>query len=140
MKRQPLEPTVFTQFVIPPTMPTLKDPKTGKDSEAGIVLNSIMSLLKSWSLTGLKKLSLGDGQTGTRAGNFNAVYHKFTSPSPADTAFDLPHDLGRIPVGFLRTFSDKACDVYAVDAAGWSDSVIKLKASAALASVTILLW
>lgn len=133
MKRKALESARQTKFQLPASLPTLKDP------QAGIVLNTLMSLLRKWA-PGFYRLSFGDAQTGMYCGNFDAIIQSFVTPSPADTEFELPHALGRVPVGFFPVFKDKACDIYAVESQGWNDSTIKIKASAADASVKLWIF
>lgn len=62
-----------------------------------------------------------------------------TVTSTADTNVSIPHDLGRVPVGFLVVDQDKA-GVFYRGAGAWTDSAIILKCSVATVTAKIFVW
>ena len=85
------------------------------------------------------KISLGNGDSSSQAGNLDLVFAKAVTPASANTEFTVRHELGRIPVGFLPVSIDKAGIVYASRKGSWTKTSIFLKCSAATASITVLL-
>jgi len=74
-------------------------------------------------------LSVGTGQARSRVGNFQNQWLVFTSPSAADTEFELPHGLGRTPIGFTTWFVNKAGVLYIDNYGSWNRDRILLKCS-----------
>lgn len=102
--------------------------RLGKDGQ--ITVESIVSL--NQAIENLTKhinggLSVGTAEEGTIVGNFNNQWLVFVSPSVADTEFELPHGLGRTPIGFTTWFVDKAAVVYVSRYGSWNKSRIFLK-------------
>jgi hypothetical protein len=44
-------------------------------------------------------ISFGDGRQSTQLGNIDGQTVEFVTPSVADTEFEVPHGLGRVPIG-----------------------------------------
>jgi hypothetical protein len=85
-------------------------------------------------------ISLGNGVTGTRAGNLAAQNVDHITPSTPGTEFAVPHDLGRIAVGVDVTWKDRAVDIYASLDHGWDDDTIWLKATVGDAAVKLRVY
>lgn len=54
----------------------------------------------------------GDTTDGTKCYNFDAIWVAYTSNAVADTEDTVPHNLGRIPKGYIVMTADKAGTVY----------------------------
>ena len=75
-------------------------------------------------------LSRGTGENATLTGNLYGQFLEFTTPSVADTEFEVPHGLGQLPIGFDTVLVDKAAILYSSSYGSWSDNLIYLKCSA----------
>jgi hypothetical protein len=84
-----------------------------------------------------KGLSIGTSQAGTQTGNFQNQWLVFTSPSGANTEFELPHGLGRVPIGFTVWFVNKGAVVYASNFGSWNKERILLKCNTATTEVVL---
>lgn len=82
-------------------------------------------------------LSVGTAQARSRAGNFRNQWIVFTSPSTPDEEFELPHGLGRTPIGFTTWFIDDGGVVYVSNYGSWNRERILLKCSVASANCVI---
>jgi len=82
-------------------------------------------------------ISFGNGSSGYRAGNIDAQYIDVFTPSVADTEIEIPHGLGRKPIGYDVVRRDAACIVYDSSGGSWGFDVIYLKCDTA--NVTIKL-
>lgn len=82
-------------------------------------------------------ISLGNGSTGYRAGNLDAQYIDVFTPATPDTEIEIPHGLGRKPIGYDVVRRDVACIVYDSSGGSWGNDVIYLKCNTA--SVTLKL-
>lgn len=82
-------------------------------------------------------ISLGNGSTGYRAGNLDAQYIDVYTPATPDTEIEIPHGLGRKPIGYDVVRRDAACIVYDSSGGSWGKDVLYLKCDTA--SVTIKL-
>lgn len=80
-------------------------------------------------------ISLGNGSSGYRAGNLDAQYIDVFTPTVADTEIEIPHGLGRKPVGYDIVRRDLACSVYDSSGGSWGNDVFYLKCS--VGSVTL---
>lgn len=94
-------------------------------------------------------ISLGEHRVnGGRAGNLEAQYIiDFMSPVPADEAFEVPHGLGRVPIGYVVVSIDKPSIVYdGKPPKTWTDKSLWLKVSAnlvspdAAATFSLMVW
>lgn len=65
-------------------------------------------------------LSFGNGQPSSNAGNFDAVWIDFLTPSVADTQFAVYHPLGRLPAGVGVWRQDAAAILYDLNIGGWN--------------------
>jgi hypothetical protein len=86
------------------------------------------------------RLSLGDGSHGTNAGNVDAQYLEFTTPSTPDSEFEVYHGLNRIPAGYVACRRDKAAHLYDSNPGSWSPTVAYFKANVATVLFRIIIW
>lgn len=84
-------------------------------------------------------LSLGDSTLSGRAGNINAQHIPWFFKA-ADTEYEIPHTLGRIPISVRTDLQDKAGSVYTSRFGSWGNDTIFLKASVADLTTTLLLF
>lgn len=82
-------------------------------------------------------ISLGNGSSGYRAGNLDAQYIDVFTPSTPDAEIEIPHGLGRKPIGYDVVRRDAACIVYDSSGGSWGNDVFFVKCNTA--SVTIKL-
>jgi hypothetical protein len=85
-------------------------------------------------------ISLGNGSSGYRAGNLDAQYIDVFTPSVADTEFDIPHGLGRKPIGYDVVRRDKACIVYDSSGGSWGTTTMYLKCNATSATIKLRIY
>lgn len=82
------------------------------------------------------RLSFGDG---TDPDNIKGAWTSGTSHAVADTEFEIQHNLGQIPVGFLDVgYKDKA-GVFYRGSSSWTTSSIFLKCNVASTSYRLFL-
>lgn len=83
------------------------------------------------------KLSeVGSGGDGTQAGNLDAeILDAFFATADVEVA--LPHDLGRVPQGYVVIRADLATDIYDSNNASWTEKVLFLKSSEAGVNVKL---
>lgn len=62
-----------------------------------------------------------------------------TDSGSANTEFNVTHHLGRNPVGFIITKSDKACSVYDSGTA-WTTTILYLKCDTANVALTVTVF
>lgn len=84
-------------------------------------------------------ISLGTGEQSSRAGNLNAQVRTVRFAA-ADEAVRIPHALGRVPVGFLVTLPDRACNLYAMNLGGWGDTDLYLGCDVAGSLVQVIVF
>jgi hypothetical protein len=84
-------------------------------------------------------LSLGDETKSSLAGNFSVqrIEHFFKT---ADAEEEIPHSLGRKPVGFWPVLKDEYADFKVSNFGGWGDGRLFLKSSASGVTATFLVW
>ena len=84
-------------------------------------------------------LSLGTGEQSSRAGNLDAQFRtvRFTD---ANAPVLIPHALGRVPIGYLVTLSDRACNLYAANLGGWGLDVFYLSCNTAGSLVQLIVF
>jgi hypothetical protein len=80
-------------------------------------------------------ISFGNGSSGYRAGNIDAQYIDIFTPAAANTEIEIPHGLGRKPIGYDVVRRDLACSVYDSSGGSWGKDVFFLKCS--VGSVTL---
>ena len=85
-------------------------------------------------------INLGDGSSGSWAGNLDGQYIDHVFPSTPDTETKIPHGLKRRPNGYVVVRRDLACQIYDALPGSWSSSVIYLKSDTASATVKLLVW
>ena len=85
------------------------------------------------------RLTLGDGTSGSKAGNFDGQFINVLTPTGADSEFPVDHALGRIPVSVSIALADKHATVRTSSLGSWSGNRIYLKCSAASVTLRLLL-
>lgn len=86
-------------------------------------------------------ISLGDGVSFNWAGNIDAQTLHFVTPAVADTAFEIPHGLSRIPVGVIVVRQTAVGTLYdPADGLAWTDGSLVWKCSAANVAFTVLVF
>lgn len=110
----------------------------GKITEKALaeILGSINSLISAYN----GGVSFGTGENSTRVGNFAAGYITWVFSSVANTEEEIPHGLGRIPIGLIPVAKDRACDVYISSFGSWNPDRFFLKCSVASAAVNLLVF
>ena len=99
-----------------------------KDGKIGVqAINQLNSYMGAVVRKMNRGLSRGTGEQGTLTGNLFGQYIEFTTPSVADTEFEVPHGLGQVPIGFDTVLTNKAANLYSSSYGSWSDSLIYLK-------------
>jgi hypothetical protein len=86
---------------------------------------------------GINASSARPAPGGKRAGNFSAQVCQFHFAS-AGVAYEIPHDLGRKPLGVIMLYSNAPTNLYGSNAPSWSTTVLQVISSAAGAYVTFL--
>lgn len=79
-------------------------------------------------------ISFGNLTDGTD--NITGFWYSGVTPNPAGTEFQVTHNLGRVPTGWLVVNADQACSVYK-GATVWTTSKMYLKCSAATVNLVI---
>lgn len=79
------------------------------------------------------QISFGNG---VNLDNMQGRWINVVSPGVADTDFTAAHNLGRVPVGFITVFLDKAGVVYAGSVA-WTAQDVTLRCSAATTTIRL---
>lgn len=91
------------------------------------------------------QISLGQGYHGERAGNVDAQYIDVQTPVAAHEEFEVPHGLGRSPVGCVIAYCEKPVVIYA-SGTQWTTTSLFLKCSESFLSgdanavVKLLVW
>lgn len=85
------------------------------------------------------KLTIGDGTSGAKAGNFDGQFITVLSPAAADTEFAIDHALGRIPVSVRVALADKHATVCTSSLGSWNGNRIYLKCSGSSVTLRLLL-
>ena len=112
-------------------------PKIETDENGG--LSSTLATLMYLSIQGLMNrfnglISLGTCAHGHRAGNLDAETIHWHTPVTADIEFEVPHELGRIPVGYEVISRDKPVVIYDSRKQFWTPKSFFLKSSSTLIS------
>lgn len=111
------------------------------DGKIGIeALNQLNSYMAALVKAINRGLSRGTGANATLTGNLYGQFLEFTTPSVANTEFEVPHGLGQLPIGFDPCLIDKAGILYTSSYGSWSDSMIYLKCSATSALCLIAIY
>lgn len=85
------------------------------------------------------KISFGNGEQSTQSGNIDGQWITFVTPAVADTQFEVPHGLGRLPVGRDIKRQDKAGTLYDSNPGGWGPKSVFFKCSVASVKFNIVL-
>ena len=117
--------------------PEIQEPKEGQ--VAGVV-TYLAGLFKNIVTAINGRLSLGNAAQSSQSGNIDGQWITYVFPSSANTEVEIPHGLGRVPVGFFVGEKDKACDVYTSNRSGWGKERIYLKCDTATATVNMLVF
>jgi hypothetical protein len=84
------------------------------------------------------KISWGNGQPGSNAGNMDAIWIDFITPSVGDTQFAVYHPLGRVPIGVGVLRQDQAGILYDLNSGGWNAEKIYFGCDTASVTFRIL--
>ena len=85
-------------------------------------------------------LSLGDGTTGSNAGNLDAAYVEILTPDVPNEEFEIVHYLGRLPIAYDLCRKDRACDVFDSSSGSWNDTTMRLKCNTASATILLRIY
>jgi hypothetical protein len=85
------------------------------------------------------RVNLGDGSSGSRAGNLDAVYVNVVTGT-ANAEFPVKHGLERAPIGFAVASIDKAGIVYSSRQQSWTDTTMFLKCSTATTTIRLRVY
>ena len=133
MATYPMREVEHEGLIAPP--PSVRLGADGKVSVESVVsLNQTLAAIVRHINTGL---SIGTGAAGTKTGNFRNQWLVFLSPSSANTTIELPHGLGRTPLGFTTWFVDANAVIYAFNYGSWNRERILLRVSAAAVNCVI---
>jgi hypothetical protein len=84
-------------------------------------------------------ICFGDGTQSAQAGNIRGQSITVTSPPVADTEFEVPHGLKRVPIGRLILDQDKQGQLYASNRGGWGVTRVFFKCNQAAVTFFIVL-
>lgn len=85
-------------------------------------------------------LSLGDGSQGARAGNLDAQFLEFTTPSTPNEEFELFHGLRRNAAGYLVVRRNAAAILYDSSIGSWGPESVFLKCNTASVLFKIMVF
>jgi len=85
-------------------------------------------------------ISLGNGESGFRAGNIDAQYIDVFTPATPDEEFAVPHGLNRKPIGYDVVRRDIACHVYDSSGGSWGNDIMFLKCNTASATIKLRVY
>lgn len=80
-------------------------------------------------------IGFGDG---IDSDNINGVWYSGVTPATPDTEFDVLHNLGRVPVGWLLVYEDAAASIYD-SGTPWSSTEMFLKCNVASVAVKLFI-
>lgn len=83
-------------------------------------------------------ISVGDGVSGTRAGNLDGRWVTVLTPAVASTEFAVYHNLRRVPVLVLPAVQSEYAQLKTSSEGSWSQDVLFLKCDAANATLRLL--
>ncbi len=117
----------------------LRQEKTGGPPVANVLVSMYRAIQRILAVLG-GRLHLGDpGVDGAHTGHLDAQWRNVIAPPVANTAFAVPHDLQRVPVGYLVLRADRAVRVYDDPTNAHTSQVLWLAADAADAEITLLI-
>lgn len=130
-------PRVFDFDAMTSGLPAFKTKEDGSLANADLLLlvSAVQEMLTRFN----GRVSHGSGQHG-HAGNLDEQFIEYVAPGVADTAFEIPHGLGRIPIGAEVASIDRSGVLYADDEGSWTPQRIRLKCSAASAKLRIRVY
>jgi hypothetical protein len=82
------------------------------------------------------QISFGDG---VNRNNIDGVWANLTTPVAPNIDFTVTHNLGRLPVGYLVTYKDRAVDVYTGSVAA-TNTTLTLRATVASAAIRLFIF
>jgi hypothetical protein len=128
---------------LPSTIGMLADPVEIPSDNDGKLTENAVATLNSFMRSATRLLnggvSFGDGRQSTHAGHIDGHTIEFVAPPVADTEFEIPHDLGRVPIGFLALAQDGPGVLYKSNPGGWGVERVFLKCSEANVTWLIVL-
>lgn len=85
-------------------------------------------------------ISLGNGNSSSLAGSLRGQYIDYVFAA-ANTVYNIPHGLGKVPTGYLVVLQDRAADIYDSNfGVGWGALTISLYSSVASAKVKLIVF
>jgi len=121
-------------------IPTLGAIALTKDEKfTQITANAIIAAITALISKVNGRISLGSAAQRAQAGNLDAVWieHYFLTANAEEI---IPHNLGRLPLGYWPVRKDKACDVYDSNAGSWDEFTFRLKCNTAASTVLLLVF
>lgn len=98
--------------------------------------NRVKGLLEAFN----GQISLGDGTVYGWCGNLDAQEIEVVSDPVANTEFEVPHGLGRLPIGYDVTRRSSAGVIYDNGNGNWGVDKIHLRCSAAAMTFRLRLF
>jgi hypothetical protein len=86
------------------------------------------------------RLTFGNGNQSSQSGNIDGQWITYVFSSVANEQAEIPHGLGRTPVGYFVAENDRACTLYSSNRSGWGKKSFFLKCNVASAVVKFLLF
>lgn len=117
--------------LLSPLPPLRLNPQGQVGTETLLALNQALSSIIKHINSGL---SIGTGSQGSQTGNTRNQWLSFVTPSTPDLEFEMPHGIGRTPIGYTVWFQDKAGSIYVSNYGSWNRERILLKCSVATLS------
>lgn len=119
---------------MPNVVATLEPPRSGDKSLKDYAV-SLKKIYEQLARVVNGRLSLGDGATPD---NIAGAWANAVTPPAPDTQFVLTHNLGRIPVGWLSVYQNKAASLYD-SGTPWTATQIFLKCDIATVHVKVFI-
>ena len=125
--------------------PTESSPFEGKDPKEQLPqliasFRNLWSTVRSLIIAFNGHISLGNGNQSSRAGNLDAQYIEFIF-ADADTRYQIPHSLNRVPSGYIVIRKSAPCIVYDdAESGGWSITDMYLKCDTGSVTVKLLVF
>lgn len=90
--------------------------------------------------TNIRRRGVSLGKASGVAGNIDGMFVTFTTSATPDAENTVTHNLGRIPVGYIVTDSNKAGVVYSSSKGSWTAATMRVKCNVASTTVTLLVF
>ena len=125
------------------TMGQLPDPQPIETDKDGKLTTQSVGVLNGFlngvthAINGL--LSIGDGRQSSWAGNLDGQTIIILTPPTPDEEFQVPHGLGRIPIGRLILTQSAPGQLYDSNRGGWGVRQVFFRCDAASVTFTFIL-